>query len=59
MENKDYWLRRINSYKEMIAHIKEQRAMAEADEKKKLAKELERVFYEIEVIKEAFPELAA
>lgn len=59
MDNKDYWARRIYSYKEMIDHIKKQRAMAESDERKKLAAELERLYYEIEVIKGAFPDIAA
>jgi hypothetical protein len=36
----------------MINHIKEQRSMAEPDERRKLAVELERLFNEINIIEE-------
>ena len=50
--NKQYWEKRIAEYKEMIEHIKNQRAMAEGDERRKLAVELEQLFNEINVIEE-------
>ena len=50
--NNEYWLNRIAEYRDMIAHIKEQRSMAEPDERRKLAIELERLFNEINIIEE-------
>lgn len=50
--NKQYWEKRIAEYKEMIEHIKAQRAMAETEERRKLALELEQLFNEINVIEE-------
>ena len=50
--NRQYWENRIAEYREMIAHIKDQRAMAEGDERRKLAAELEQLFNEIGVIEE-------
>lgn len=50
--NKEYWQRRIAEYNEMIDHIKEQRSMAEPDERRKLAVELERLFNEISIIED-------
>lgn len=50
--NKAYWTNRINEYKEMIRHIKEQRATAEPEDRRKLAVELERLFNEISIIEE-------
>ena len=50
--DKKYWVARIAEYREMIRHIKEQRSMAEPDERRKLAVELERLFNEINIIEE-------
>jgi hypothetical protein len=50
--NRQYWEKRIEEYREMITHIKDQRAMAEGDERRKLAVELEQLFNEIGVIEE-------
>lgn len=50
--NNEYWLNRIAEYRDMINHIKEQRSMAEPDERRKLAVELERLFNEINIIEE-------
>ena len=50
--NNEYWLNRIAEYRDMIDHIKEQRSMAEPDERRKLAIELERLFNEINIIEE-------
>lgn len=50
--NKEYWENRIAEYQDMIRHIKEQRAMAETEERRALALELERLFNEINIIEE-------
>jgi hypothetical protein len=50
--NREYWENRIAEYRAMIAHIKDQRAMAEGDERRQLAVELEQLFNEIGVIEE-------
>jgi hypothetical protein len=50
--NRQYWEKRIAEYQEMVEHIKNQRAMAEGDERRKLALELEQLFNEINVIKD-------
>ena len=50
--NKEYWNNRIESYREMIDHIKNQRAMAEPEEKVKLSAQLEQLFNEINIIEE-------
>ena len=50
--DKNYWNNRIESYREMITHIKKQRAMAEPEEKVKLSTQLEQIFNEIGVIEE-------
>ena len=50
--DKNYWNARIESYREMIAHIKKQKAMAEPEEKVNLSVQLEQLFNEINVIQE-------
>ena len=50
--NKEYWENRIAEYQDMIRHIKEQRALAETEERRALALELERLFNEINIIEE-------
>ena len=50
--NREYWENRIAEYQDMIRHIKEQRSMAEAEERRALALELERLFNEINIIEE-------
>ena len=49
---RDYWENRIAEYQDMIRHIKEQRALAETEERRALALELERLFNEINIIEE-------
>lgn len=48
----DYWIARKNWYMEMISHIKEQRTAADGVERKKLTKELERIYNEIHYIEQ-------
>ena len=50
--NSTYWEKRIRNYEEMIAHIKEQRQHANPADKPRLNIELERLFLEVNVIRE-------
>lgn len=51
--NKKYWRNRIESYREMIEHIKAQRAACEDfTERRKITGHLEQLYMEISVIEE-------
>jgi hypothetical protein len=55
--NKSYWEKRVAEYEDMVRHIKEQRTTAEPEERRKLAQELERLFLEIQIIKDHLQQL--
>lgn len=52
--NEAYFKNQIDEYLEMARHIKAQRDNAESEERRSLTNELERIFNEINVIKDHF-----